>query len=464
MATGWEVGPSDSPLPPQNLQVLSAYQHGVLDIRWDDPSVLAGNARFSIVGVNVYRSDASDRGPYHRINEYPVGGQFYRDRTDFEFVPRETIPWASGWLNRGDAPNDRRWRLRTARPIVKSQDGAPYGSPTYANAPSDVRLYINGLEVPVSEVFGRTGEITLVNVPDWNAVTEKTDEQFKIPEADTVVEVSYYAIKNHVRSGLDTHIFYRVTTVALDPSAPSGYRESPIGYCPPISAHTIETLDYIWREAVRRNHWILQQGGERVKLFVRKTCGMPCSCRLDPRLQEWSKQPSNRCLICYGTGWVNGYEGPYDIIVTPDDAERRISQGVQGRRKEHSYEVFMVNTPLVTQRDFIVKQTNERYSIGPVRRPTNRGNILQQHFTISHLDEGEIRYRVPVDGTAQLPWPGSRDSLVPTPSRPVDGALDGETPWPVGSRNTHPMETEKGNTPDAVEQRGRTRVWENQNY
>lgn len=465
MSAGWDAGPNDSPLVPPNLQVLSGYRPNVIDIRWDDPAILAGNASFTVVGVNVYRSDGGDRGPYFRINDVPVGSQFYRDSTVHEWVNKEVIPWATGWINQGDASNDRRWRMNTARPIVKAQDAPPYDMPTYANAPTDVIVYINGQRAQVDDVFGQTGEITLVNLPSWNPITQCWDENFTLPTATDIVEVSYYAIKNHVQSGLDHFTYYRVATVVLDPSSPSGYKESPLGYCQPVSLNTIETLDYIWREAIRRNNWILQEGGERVKLFIRKTIGTPCTCRLDARLREWSKQPSNRCLVCYGTGFVGGYEGPYDTIIAPDNAERRISQGPNGRRKEHVYEVWTGPTPLLTQRDFLVKQTNERYSIGPVNRPTNRGNVLQQHFNIGYLDESDIRYLVPVDGTADLAWPAepspARDSLQPAPQRPVDGALEGETPWPTGPRSTHPMETEKANTPDEVEQRGRTRVWEN---
>jgi len=174
---------------------------------------------------------------------------------------------------------------------------------------------------------------------------------------------------------------------------------------------------------------------------------------------------------CYGTGFVGGYEGPHEIIIAPDDAERRLSQLSQGRRKEHTYEVWTGPSPVITQRDFIVKQTNERYSVGPVRRPSNRGNRLQQHFNISYFDEQDIRYSVPIDGTASLPWPQTRYAQVYYPPMPVDGelrpvewALPDEPPYPVGSTAQTPMETEKASTPAEREQRGRTPPWENQNY
>ena len=123
----------------------------------------------------------------------------------------------------------------------------------------------------------------------------------------------------------------------------------------------------MWREGVRRNQWALEQGGERVRLFLKKITGIPCSCRdFNRKTLLYMKQPDSRCKICFGTGIEGGYEGPYDIIIAPDDSERRISQAVQGRRMEHSYETYIGPSPIVQQRDFIVKQNNDRYSIGPV--------------------------------------------------------------------------------------------------
>lgn len=461
MSAGWET-PGAVPLPPKNTQVVSPFQRGMLDLRWEDPSLLAKNSAFVVVGVNIYRSEASDRGPFRRINEFPVGGTFYRDRTDYERIVNESVLWGSSWIFKGDKPNSRQWTFKTRLPIVKKFDSAPFQEPTWGNAPTDVQLFVDGVEVPVHDVFGRTGEITLVNAPGYNVVTE-ANQPAALPDENTVVTVSYYTPRNHVRSGLETNIWYRFATVALDSTTPSGYVETPLDWCEPRSVIEVESLDYIWREAMRRNAWILQQGGERAKVFIRKSAGIHCSCGLDERTLEWSKQPSSRCLLCFGTGFLGGYEGPYEVIIVPDDGERKISQLLQGRRKEHTYEVWTSPSPLLTQRDFIVKQTNERYSIGAVRRPSHRGNLLQQHFNIAYLDEGDIRYRVPIDGTTDLAWPQTRGQQAPRTfsPRPVDGALEGTPQWPEGSDNTHPMLTDKVTVPEELQQRGRTRVWEN---
>lgn len=423
------------------------------------------NTRWTIVGVNVYRSDNGERGPYIRVNRFPVGSFGYRDATDNVLVEDEVVYWDGAWVSKGDASNNYRWTFRTIfTPVVKRAETPPAGNAvrlvaTPANAPSDVIVKIGGVVVPVDDVFGPNGEITLINQPAWDLARERSIPPV-LPDATTAVTVTYWYNQNLVKSDLErtTQIFYRLTTVALDPTSPSGYVETPLSYSPPVSVAQVETLDYMWKEAIRRNLWILQQGGERVKLFKRKVSGIPCPCRVDERTLEYNQQPSNRCRTCFGTGFVSGFDGPIDIIIAPDDAERRVSQTPNGRRLEHAYEVWTGPSPVVTQRDFIVKQTNERYAIGPVRRPAIRGLPLQQHFNIGYFDEQDIRYYVPLDGLMDLAWPQTRPTDPNTPCDPGP-------PHPVGfDYQATPMETEKSNIPDEREQRGRSPVWSNTTY
>jgi len=98
----------------------------------------------------------------------------------------------------------------------------------------------------------------------------------------------------------------------------------------------------------------------------------------------------------------------------------------------------------MSQRDFIVKINGERYSIGAVRMPTNRGMVLQQHFNIGHLDERDIRYQVPVDDVARY-VADQLNSMIPPDTAPA-------------------QITDKPGIPDERERRGRTKIWENTMY
>ena len=418
------------------------------------------NSDWEIIGVNVYRSDTGERGPYFRVNRIPVMTNFFRDRTDVREESAEVIPWDTGWVFNGTSPNQPDvYRLQVHYwPMVKrTGNGVP------ADSSFDVEVHVDGVQAPVAMVYGPKGQITLDMTPVWNPSTETWDAP-TVPTEDSVVTVRYYWQRgNQLVGTLDdrSKVFYRLATVAVDASgsSPTGLVETPLGYSEPISPLNSEKLDYIWKEAIRRNKWILEQGGERVKLFIRRVTGVKCACMWDSRLEEWSGQPINNCLKCYGAGWVGGYEGPIDIIIGPDDSERRVSQSPIGRRLEHTYEVWIGPTPMLSQRDFIVKQNGERYSVGPVRRTQVRGLILQQAFSIGYLDTGDIRYKVPMGELERLPWPQTRYT------RPEDSPCAEADPHPVGyDYQATPMATEVPKIDDGREQRGRTPVWANITY
>ena len=417
------------------------------------------NSAWTIVGVNVYRSDTGERGPYIRVNKIPLATLFYRDRTDVRRVYDEVVDWTGSWIYKGDSPNYPVWRFRTHfRPVVKAT-----GNAIPADSSNDVEVFVDGVRMPLLQVFGPTGEIDLNLTPVWNPAIEN----FSVPPTPTensVVTVNYYYGRGNVLTmgpDLRPKVFYRMTTVAIDPTGttPSGLIETPLEYCEPITPFNSEKLDWIWTEAIRRNRFILEQGGERVKLFIRKITGVPCTCVWDARLREYSGQPLNYCFSCFGTGWLGGYEGPIDIIIGPDDSERRVTQTPNGRKLENTYEVWIGPSPSVSQRDFIVKQNGERFSIGPVKRTQIRGLTLQQSFQIGYLGEGDIRYKVPMGDLERLAWPETRYT------RPEDSPCGDSPPYPVGYEyQATPMGTEVPKVPDGREIRGRTPVWANLTY
>jgi hypothetical protein len=433
------------PAPPLNLFFAHGYKEGLIDLRWEDPSAQVVNAGFHVVGVNVYRSFDSEFGPFQRITELPVGGTYWRDQTDNELVVDEDVTdrFTSKGASRAGQDGVRNIFRTLHAPIVS--EGSQGVS---AASPWEVRVYVDGVPARVLRVHGPTGEVEIDDFgrPD---VGTQTIEEPVVPGSSSRVTCTYRYTRSLLRGDQFQRIIYRATTVALrpgcDPSCacPEDLVETPLSAAAATSTMEIEKLDYIWREAIRRNRWILDQGGERVKVFVRKHAGIPCPCIPD----DYHKQPLNDCRLCFGTGFLGGYEGPYDVLIAPDDAERRIAQRANGRVKEHSYEVWTGPTPLLSMRDFLVKQNNERYSIGAVRMPSNRGNVLQQHFTIGVIATSDIRSKVPV---------GDPVRFVATQLRPSGPEANADASITEAS--------EQHGIPVERELKGRTLAWENQNY
>ena len=453
MAHGWYQTRSAWPLPPQNASAVSPFQKGEIDVRWDNPALLHGNEGWIIKGINVYRSGNSDRGPYRRVNITPVGGMLYRDRINTWTVHEEVIEDYQ-WVSKG-TQQEEPYRLNTKYPIAKLNS---ISEP--ANSAKDVIVTVDGEIVPVSRVMGEIGEVVLLYTtrPYPNAITLGEDALPQITDT-SVVKISYlaYDSSSRLRVGVDKRDFYRVTTVAEDPTTRQ-LHETPLDQCPPFSDREMERIDYMWREGIRRNNWILEQGGERVKLFTRRVVGEPCFCTsFNPETLIYGKQPDSLCKICCGVGIKGGYDGPYDIIVCPDEGEKRISQEERGKRKEHSYEVWIGPSPIVSQRDFIVKMNNDRYSIGGVRYPSNRGNILQQHFNIAYLDSGDMRYRFPIEGVPVY-WAKTQNGYW---SQRDTYTARSDAQYPIVSDKSYPMDSERPDRSDALEKRGRTATWEN---
>lgn len=443
-----EVWNPSLPLPPLNVMAIRSHVPGVIDLRWDDPGSLPTNISFPVKGVNIYRSFDSHFGPYVRLNVSPVQANFWRDQTQLEWVHAEDV--SDRYIWQGDAPTgEPGWKaayvFRTQHPIVKADTrGYTTSNPDHllTSDPRDVIVTIDGVPVAPVAIGGARGEVSLRVIGDVDTFTQ-TIEQVVLPGPNSVTRCSYWRVRQAVRTDLWNRIFYRVTTVA---EVDGQLVETPLTSDQVKTATPLQTepLDYVWEEAIRRNRWIAFQGGERVKVFIRKSNGALCSC-VDLNHRQ---TPKADCEVCFGTSIRGGYEGPYEIIVPPDESPRERRRTVQGAHASQVRSVWTGPIPLLCQRDFILHQNGDRYAIGPVTTYTARGSILQQHFDMSMLGELDIRYKVPVAGTDLLAYPETR-CATPTGG---DNATD---------RLIHPQITDDSNVPDGHEHRGRTPTYEN---
>jgi hypothetical protein len=399
------------PFAPRNLMVTSPYSVGALDIRWDNPRILPQNNGLNILGCNVYRSTDNPYGPYIKVNDSPVTVLFFRDETKIVPILEEN---ATATLRYSLEP-DGRWLVYSQRkPMV-----VPGSNGQITNRIQDVKVEIDDgdgtfLTMPAFAVDGKIGEIQLISYPVFNNdVQQVIPPRLPVPPAGRV-KISYYSMDHQVLTVLNQRIFYKVTTVAVDPNNATKTIETPLEEISDRSAFDVEMIDYVWREAIKRNRWILEQGGERVMIFIRKWMGEVC-----PDYDTSYGQTHNDCKICYGTGIVGGYDGPYDVIIAPPESEKMVELGDMGLHLRYDWQSWMTCYPLINTRDVIVRQNNERYVVGPVTPQGSRGAIYQQHFNMSYIDQGDIRYQVPITG-GETSVPPSNDPYRQT--KPTDAS------------------------------------------
>jgi hypothetical protein len=337
---------------------------------------------------------------------------FYRDQTIEQLVTED----ATQTLVYYTEP-DRAWKIYTQhKPII-----IPESNGKFTNSVKDVIIEIdNGdgifLEVPAFSVKGNLGEIDLISSPTYNSVLEQIIPARLPYPPNGRVKVTYKYLKNQVLSRLQQRIYYKATTVAVDPKDKSKIIETPIDEVEYRSTFDMEEIDYIWKEAIRRNRWILEQGGERVMVFIRSSMGEQCPC-----FEDSHGQPLNDCPQCLGTGYIPPYSGPYNVIIAPPEAQKSIELLDMGLRINYEYESFTGPFPTLRERDVIVRPNNERYVVGPVNYQGSRGATYQQHFTMAYLDELDIRYKIGVPG-GETEVPADWDQYYeaqPSPASPI---------------------------------------------
>lgn len=421
----------NKPYPPKNIFVTHPYITGILDIRWDNPLDITENSQWDILGVNLYRSEDSENGPYEKINETPLEILYYRDQTTHKLIADEDV---LPRLNKGTGPK-LEWVFTTKnKPIIKQNS-----QNILADSSSDIVIKINNsdgkgpLIVPAFKVFGKTGEVFLITQPIYNPLTKKMEEpRLPLgPEAQCLC--SYWYNLNLIRSDLIPRFFYKVTTIGKTKSGE--IVESNIDDCLAANVYQIEKPHYIWKAIIYKNRYLLEQFGERAKLFIRKEVGEKC-----PNYSESHQQAHNECTLCYGTGIIGGYYGPIDVVIAPPEAEKHIDLTDSGLHLSFSFESWTGPSPLIRTRDFIVRQNGERLTIGSVTPQGAKGSVFQQHFTLNYRDSKDIIYKVPILG-------GERSVPVADSTRSSSQNITDASPT-IPSGKSERAETDKGRTID----------------
>lgn len=289
--------PLTIPLGPKNVHATSPYLIGVIDIRWDSPTTYVEHNGYNVLGVNVYRSYDTPEGPYTKLNDVPIGALYFRDETREVWVDQED-PVAGGRLIAGTNANGD-WVVHTFnKPLI-----VPGTNGDIAYHPKHVKIDIrptsldNFRTVPAFKVNGETGEIFLINRQVYNHQYNRLNPPvLPVLSSGGEIRVSYSYINNLIKLDANRKIYYKCTTVAVDGSNDE-IKETPLNEVDAVSLYDMEKIDWIWAESIRRNRWLLEQAGERVKLFIRKWAGEKCPC-----WDEQYRTAKNDCHLCFAPG------------------------------------------------------------------------------------------------------------------------------------------------------------------
>jgi hypothetical protein len=433
--------PVSLPLPPKNVHVTSPYLIGVLDIRWDNPAAIPYNSGLDILGVNVYRCFDTPAGEYTKINVAPLSAKSVRDQTSEVFVEREDV------LNRLNPANnaEKKWFFHTMHKPLIAPGTNSQGQVNYSHILIEVDAGDGKGYVPVIpfKIHAEQGLIYL----NTNRTYDPIKNAYVPPVLPDLltggIRVSYTYLNGLIATDMHRKLYYKVTTVAFDPSKGVTI-ETPISEVEAQTPYQMEKTDWVWKEAIRKNKWLLEREGERVKLFLRKWNGQRCGCyNEDFGYSKGVGLKNGGCPKCYGTGYIGGYEGPYDILIAPPETEKAVNLMDAGFHITYDWNTWTGPEPLLNDRDVVVRANNDRYFVNRPNPQGSRGAIYQQHFTLAHVDQTDPIYLIPIRGGESAPpeaWNAFREN------RPSDAS---------------PTIPEKSTVPEGVRETGRTVTFEN---
>jgi len=162
----------------------------------------------------------------------------------------------------------------------------------------------------------------------------------------------------------------------------------------------------------QRQEQLLDLTGEPVVLIKRVWTGITCDCYIPGR-----EYPENRCIKCYGTGMVVGYQQYFNprrsdsrIMMRFEPAEDQVKTTENGMESEFNARSWTLVIPAIKSRDIIVRfdeidNDEFRYEVISV----NRNKLLNsysgsQKLTLQRIRKTDPAYQIKVfRNTAMFP-------------------------------------------------------------
>lgn len=423
-----------------SILIFNSSNVGSRDLWWvDSPQATKG--------YNIYRSNdipnptQPNQAQWVKLNVNPWNGHFYRDQTTLLKVTYDV-------QSRDFVELQQLGKVGIRLPDIPYSE-VIVGRPMVAISPDDVTVMIDGTPHRPAEVQGmdQTVWLQMDNTmqpggPDTAVAQISNGIVWK---ADYTGAHKFQVVFNKLVNYVDVYTSLTRAYYTVVPVGEKGECHVPGAEgTQVVNTQESENLTWEWAEAVRRNQWVFELRGEAAYLMFRKSRGEICGCRGS---ETGTQQPRSGCPICYETGWIGGYYGPFDItFVPPDNSLQRESMegGIKTTRIARSY---LTRTPIVQSGDFIVRRSGERLMIGNVTTKDIRGTILQQEFDSELRPLKDAIYLVPLNQAL----PTIFNPI--TQNNPVNGTGNGE---PVVDPRTTTPDKQREN-PNV--QLGRTPTW-----
>lgn len=130
-------------------------------------------------------------------------------------------------------------------------------------------------------------------------------------------------------------------------------------------------------------------------LFKKKQWGVRCAACYD---LTTNSVLASKCMVCFGAGFVGGYEAPFHMLARKGVTNPQISIAPQGNVEINQMELTALDYPTIAKDDILSElRQNRRYVVKHVTRTELRGVPVHQKLVMAELPRDSIEYRLVVE-------------------------------------------------------------------
>src|SRR5574344_64974 len=140
-----------------------------------------------------------------------------------------------------------------------------------------------------------------------------------------------------------------------------------------------------------RNLWILKNTGMLFDLYTRKYDGEICPQCYDPIRGRAGTQD---CDVCYGTGFVGGYDPAYQLYIRLKPIEKSLTVSDQMYVNENSPGAWTISNTKIMNRDILISPTGTIYQVTASMINQAGGYLFHQELKLKSFDMKDPIYNM----------------------------------------------------------------------
>lgn len=130
---------------------------------------------------------------------------------------------------------------------------------------------------------------------------------------------------------------------------------------------------------------------EVVNFLCRKWAGEYCTC-----VEARTRRVDANCQICFGTGFVGGYELIEGVYCRVRSSSQKLLGGSGGVTVAETTTGIISSYPLLNDADILIKEHNVRYRLRDTKQRATQGYVTAQTFSLEKMQLYDMGYRIPV--------------------------------------------------------------------